>query len=163
RGSLVVRTIVSSRFLDAVAAARGATVATTLTGFKHVMGAARSRPDLRFVFGYEEALGYAVGDDVRDKDGITAALLMADLVARLRPDGGAGRGGGGRPRAARRAERGTAHGLPRTESRSHRYEGLDGRARLTEAMAALRTAAPTELAGRPVREISDHLAVDDLA
>ena len=84
---LVVRTIVSSRLLDAVAAHHGATAAATLTGFKHVMGAARARPDLRLVLGYEEALGFAVGDEVRDKDGIGAALVMADLVARLKADG----------------------------------------------------------------------------
>src|SRR5690606_22989622 len=66
---LVVRTVVSSRLLDAVAAGYGVVSSATLTGFKHVMAAARARPELRMVIGYEEALGFAVGDEVRDKDG----------------------------------------------------------------------------------------------
>ena len=102
------------------------------------------------MFGYEEALGYAIGDDVRDKDGIVAALQMADLVARLRAEG--------RSLDDRLAELAVAHGLHLTASRSYRFDGIDGGARLAEAMATLRAAAPTELAGRRVREIVDHLA-----
>ena len=115
---LVVRTIVSSRLLDAVAAEHGVTAAATLTGFKHVMGAARARPDLRLVLGYEEALGFAVGDEVRDKDGIGAALVMADLVARLRAEG--------RTLDDRLDELAERHGLFLSASRSYRFDGLDG-------------------------------------
>jgi phosphomannomutase len=61
--------------------------AETLTGFKWIVRAADERPRARFVFGYEEALGYAVGDVVRDKDGISAALAVLGLVAQARAAG----------------------------------------------------------------------------
>ena len=114
------------------------------------MGAARARPDLRLVLGYEEALGFAVGDEVRDKDGIGAALVMADLVARLRAEG--------RTLDDRLDELAVRHGLHLSGSRSFRFHGLDGDARRSAAMAALRADPPAELDGRPVRRVVDHRA-----
>jgi phosphomannomutase len=78
---LVVTTIVSSPLLGRQAAAAGVDHAETATGFKWIMQAVRERPQDRFVFGYEEALGYAVGDLVHDKDGLTAGLAFARLAA----------------------------------------------------------------------------------
>jgi phosphomannomutase len=81
---LVATTIVSSSALRALAAARDADAATTLTGFKWLARA--GGPEL--VFAYEEALGYAVGlPVVRDKDGISAALAVAELAATLKRSG----------------------------------------------------------------------------
>jgi phosphomannomutase len=78
-----VTTVVSSSMLGALCAARGVGYAQTLTGFKWIV---RGAADL--VYGYEEALGYAVAPDlVRDKDGISAALLLADLAASLKARG----------------------------------------------------------------------------
>ena len=78
---LVATTIVSSSMLGRLAAGHGVAYAETLTGFKWLARAALDRPDLRFVYAYEEALGSCVGDVVRDKDGISAALAFAELAA----------------------------------------------------------------------------------
>ena len=86
-GQLVVTTIVSSTLLSRIAASAGAQYAETLTGFKWIMRAGESRDGLRFAFGYEEALGYAVTDVVRDKDGIGAALALLGLAAVARSAG----------------------------------------------------------------------------
>ena len=76
-------TIVSSSLLRVMTQRHGVGYAETLTGFKWIM---RAAPDL--VFGYEEALGYAVAPQlVRDKDGISAALLVAQLAAELKATG----------------------------------------------------------------------------
>jgi phosphomannomutase len=84
---LVVSTVVSGTLLSRIAAAAGAQYAQTLTGFKWIVRASEHYPDTRFVFGYEEALGYAIGDVVRDKDGIGAALAVLGLAARARSGG----------------------------------------------------------------------------
>ncbi|WP_406270777.1 phospho-sugar mutase [Nocardia sp. NBC_00881] len=79
-GALVATTIVSSRLLSKLAPARGGRYAETLTGFKWL---ARAGDGL--VYAYEEAIGHCVDPaTVRDKDGISAAVLTADLVARLK-------------------------------------------------------------------------------
>lgn len=80
---LVVTTIVSSAQLKAIAAALGARYGETLTGFKWIANHAidEAQRGVNFVVGYEEALGYSVGPVVRDKDGIGAALVVADMAA----------------------------------------------------------------------------------
>jgi phosphomannomutase len=80
----VATTIVSSVQLGQIARELGASFDEVLTGFKWIANRALERErteSSQFVFGYEEALGYTVGTVVRDKDGISAALVFADLAA----------------------------------------------------------------------------------
>ena len=104
-------------------------------------GPRSTAPTLRFVYGYEEALGSCVGTLVRDKDGITAALAFAELAA--------ARAG---PRAARVLDRlddlARELGVHATGQRSIRVEGADGLARMRDAVDAPgRVAAGRALAG----------------
>jgi phosphomannomutase len=87
RDRLVVTTLVSSALLSALAADAGVQYAETFTGFKWIAQAVLDRPDQRFVFGYEQALGYLVARRPLDKDGITAAVLFAEVVALAKRDG----------------------------------------------------------------------------
>jgi phosphomannomutase len=86
--AVVASTVVSSRMLAAIAASHGAQHVETLTGFKWLARADAGRAGQTLVYAYEEAIGHCVDPSaVRDKDGISAAVLACDLVAALRRDG----------------------------------------------------------------------------
>ncbi len=78
---LVVTTLVSSSLLQSMANDYGVHVVETFTGFKWMARAVLERPDLRLVFAYEQALGYLVTPRPLDKDGISAAVLLAEIAA----------------------------------------------------------------------------------
>ncbi|HEX6754512.1 MAG TPA: phospho-sugar mutase [Mycobacteriales bacterium] len=140
-------TIVSSSLLGTLCAARGVPAAETLTGFKWIV---RAAPDL--AYGYEEALGYCVRPDaVLDKDGVSAALLAADLAAALRAEG--------RTLADRLDELAAEFGVHATAPLTVRVDDLG---RIDAAMARLRAAPPAELLGRPVTAVDDLLPDADV-
>jgi len=132
--------IVSSSLLGKIAAAHRVPYAETLTGFKWIVRAplVTGSP---LSFGYEEALGYAVAPAlVRDKDGISAALLFTELAARLKARGATV--------ADRLDELALEHGLHATAQISIRVERLD---EIGELMSRLRQAPPAKLLGREVQ------------
>ncbi len=134
---LVASTIVSSSMLSLVAAARGARHAETLTGFKWLMRAGDG-----LVFAYEEALGLSVDPDhVRDKDGISAAVLACDLAATLKA--------AGRTLLDVLDDLSAAHGVHLTDQVSLRFDDVAAMPRL---VAGLRAAPPASLCGVPVTQ-----------
>lgn len=84
---LVVTTLVSSSLLGKMARQHGVAFAETFTGFKWIADAVVRHPNKRLVFAYEQALGYLVADRPLDKDGISAALVMTEIVALAKRDG----------------------------------------------------------------------------
>jgi len=132
--------IVSSSLLGKVAAVHGVPYAETLTGFKWIVRAP-TVTGVPLSFGYEEALGYAVAPAlVRDKDGISAALLFTELAAGLKARGATVND--------RLDELAVEHGLHATAQISIRVERL---AEIGELMQRLRLAPPAQLLGRDVR------------
>ena len=146
---LIVSSIVSTPMVAAVAAAYDARSEVTLTGFKWICAAARAleQDGFRLVYGFEEALGSAVGDVVADKDGIAAAVAFADLARGLRAEG--------RSVLDLLADLHRRHGLWVSAQRSVVHTGLEGQRRIAAAMDRLGASPPTELAGAPVREVID--------
>ncbi|MFG3018369.1 phospho-sugar mutase [Streptomyces sp. NPDC048254] len=131
--------IVSSSLLGRIAEKAGLPYEETLTGFKWI-----ARVDgLRY--GYEEALGYCVDPDgVRDKDGITAALLITELASVLKEEG--------RSLLDLLDDLAVEHGLHATDQLSVRVEDLSV---IADAMRTLREQPPTALAGLPVTKAED--------
>ncbi|GAA0999826.1 phospho-sugar mutase [Nocardiopsis tropica] len=133
--ALVATTIVSSELLGAIAESHGARYARTLTGFKNLVRAGSG-----LVFAYEEALGLCVDPAaVRDKDGISAAVVAASYAASLKA---AGRGLLDALHDLYRR-----HGVYLTSQYSLRVEDVS---RIAAIMARLRADPPTEVAGTPV-------------
>jgi len=141
RPPVVATTVVSGSLLRRLAQAAGVRCVTTLTGFKWIARAGGDDGDL--VYGYEQALGYAVRPDlVADKDGISAALLVLELAAE--------QARAGRTLADRLDDLALAHGLHVTRERSLRADGAAGLARLADAVERVRKEPPRLLAGQPV-------------
>nr|WP_204263363.1 phospho-sugar mutase [Geodermatophilus normandii] len=130
--------LVSGSLLHALTQAHGVRFAETPTGFKWIIRAGTDAEPL--VFGYEEALGYAVTPEVaRDKDGISAALAVALLTAELKATG--------RTLVDRLDELAREHGLFATGQLSARVEDLT---LISGAMERLRADPPARLLGRAV-------------
>ncbi|MBQ0982070.1 phospho-sugar mutase, partial [Micromonospora sp. M61] len=147
---LYATTIVSSSLLRAMCAARGLPYDETLTGFKWIVRAGGGSTPL--VFGYEEALGYCVAPaHVRDKDGITAALTVAELAAGLKTQG--------RTLTDRLDELAAEFGVHHTDQLSARVDDLRV---ITDAMARIRADTPTTLLGQPVDSVRDLLPESDV-
>ncbi|MEZ9647104.1 phospho-sugar mutase [Vibrio sp. 10N.261.52.C2] len=89
KNQLVGNSIVSSTLLEKVAQSHGATYFQTLTGFKWLANIGMQLEDEsnEFLFAYEEALGYTIGTQVRDKDGLSAIVVFAQLVEELKSQG----------------------------------------------------------------------------
>ncbi len=132
--ALVASTVVSSQLLAAIAADHGARHVQTLTGFKWLARADADVPGRTLVYAYEEAIGHCVDPSaVRDKDGISATVLVCDLVADLKAHG----------RSVPQAldELATRHGVHLTAAVTERVDDA------TAVMSRLRAAPPTQLAG----------------
>ncbi|HEU4513328.1 MAG TPA: phospho-sugar mutase [Nocardioidaceae bacterium] len=132
-------TIVSSSLLGKMAAAHGQEYRETLTGFKWL-----GRID-GLAYAYEEALGYCAAPElVRDKDGVSALLRVAELAAILRSEG--------RTLTDQLDEIARTYGLHATDQLSIRVTDLSA---IPEAMARLRSAPPVSLGGLAVEQVDD--------
>lgn len=143
---LVATTIVSSSMLRDVATAHGAACAEVLTGFKWLARAALAW-DGPFVLGFEEALGYSVGEVVHDKDGISAALIMLDLASWLKAQG--------RSLADALDELARTYGVVLSAQKSLVLPGSEGQARIRSLMDALRADPPRKIGGLAVAFLRD--------
>jgi phosphomannomutase len=149
---LVVTTIVSSAQLKAIAQAKGARYAETLTGFKWIANLAidEAQRGVHFVVGYEEALGYSVGPVVRDKDGIGAALVVADMAAWCRARG--------QTLFAYLEDVQRAHGLFVARQFNATLPGATGAAAIKAVMEAFRARPPASLAAARIVATNDYQA-----
>jgi len=139
RRGVLAESIVSSSLLAEIAADFHLAYAQTLTGFKWIARV----PDL--MFGYEEALGYCVDPNgVRDKDGITAALMIVEMATRMLYKG--------RTLTDVLDDIALQHGVYATSQVSVRVSDLS---RIAEVMSALRTTPPASVAGVPVASFED--------
>ena len=148
---LVMTTIVSSRLLSRIALHYGAHYAETLTGFKWIADLAarhEKQHGSRFVFGYEEALGYTIDRNVADKDGIGTALLVCEMAAWCKSEG--------RDLLGLLAEIQAREGVHRSRLHSINLSGAPGRARIEAILRGLRERPPSRIGSTAVRALHDY-------
>lgn len=152
-GSVIVRSIVTMSLCDDIARKFGVGVVETYTGFKNICTPALSfisggTPE-RYILGYEESNGICVGTYALDKDGIMAAMLLADIAAK-----------------AKRADKTIADllndiydefGYMTSTLKTFQQEGRQGRARIAAAMKALRENSRDNICGYKVLRRRDFL------
>jgi len=160
RQPLVIKTEVTSTFVQRVAEGAGArVVGDLLVGFKYIAQVLATledeghyrdvaADDVRFVAGVEESHGLLLTDAMRDKDAAGGALALAELAAE--------EAAGGRTLVDVLDELRDRHGAIRNRQVSVRFEGATGAARMNELLEGLRTSPPGELGGREVVGFDDH-------
>lgn len=145
---LVITTLVSSALLGKMAKAHGVHSAETFTGFKWIGRTMLDHPDLHFVLGYEQALGYLVADRPLDKDGISAAVLFAEIAGVAAAEG-----------------RTLQQWLDDIAARYGRHILSDASVRMTPAEAAAKVRAlqadpPASIGGRDVLSVEEYPEAD---
>ena len=146
---LVISTIVSSPMMGPVAASHGARWEQTLSGHKWIQNRALELMEqgLDYVFGYEEALGYAPSLAVRDKDGISSALRIADMASRLKARG--------ETLLDARDELWGKHGFFADRQLSLKFEGAAAQARMNAVVNRFRDSIPDRIGGLAVLRMLD--------
>jgi phosphomannomutase len=146
--ALVVQSVVSSPMLREIAVSFGARYERTLTGFKWICRPALALPQCKYVFGYEEALGYSVSASVLDKDGVSAALKFVELVAECERRG--------KPVSEHLFELYQRFGLWVSVQRTVSLPGVEGARLILETMNELRRNPPSVIAGEAVTGFTDY-------
>lgn len=149
----VVSTIVCSSLVSKIAAANGIHHKETLTGFKWIIPEAYRNNSETPIFCYEEALGYATTEAVRDKDGIAAALLLAEVHANCQKNG--------KSILEKLEEFSLRYGHHVTTTRRVRFKGAQSENCLQSAMQGLRENPPSEFSVGGVSSVTDYLQSDE--
>ena len=149
-GDFVARTVVTTRLISDISGEFDIPVAETLTGFKWIASEIREREGRgRFLVGGEESYGYLIGDEVRDKDAIAAACMIAEVAdVEWRR---------GRTLLDRLRDLHRHHGVYREALVSLKREGISGAEEIRAMMKGFRNAPPATLGGEAVAEVRDHL------
>ena len=146
----MVKSIVTGTMSTEMAAAYGVKMFESLTGFKNICGKipALEAQGYQYLFGYEESVGYAASPRIRDKDGISAGMLIAEAAAYYRKQG--------KTLWMVLQELYAKYGFYAEDEPNLVLEGLDGAARIGRMMAAVRANPPKEVAGFAVTKLIDY-------
>lgn len=149
--SLMTKSFVSTKLIDRVAAKYGCTVVDVLTGFKYVgefiSKLEETGDEHRFIMGFEEAYGYLIGTHARDKDGVSASLMVCEMAAYYKSMG--------KTLVDVLNDIYSEFGCYVNSLYNFVFEGASGMVRMAELMSETRKNPPKELAGLGILEVHD--------
>ncbi len=147
----MVKSIVTSTLSTIMAKAYGVEMFETLTGFKNICGKIPYLHDngYTYLFGYEESVGYAICEDIRDKDGISAGMMVAEAAAYYRKQG--------KTLWDVLQEIYAKYGFFAEDEPNIILEGIPGAQRIQRMMKWFRENMPTEVAGAKVEKVIDYI------
>ena len=147
----MVKSIVTSTMSAAMAESYGIRMYESLTGFKNICGLIPflEKKYERYLFGYEESVGYAACPDIRDKDGISAGMLVAEAAAYYRAKYG-------KTLYQVLMDLYEKYGYYAEDEPNLVLEGIEGSKRIGRMMEYIRNTPPSEIAGRKVVKLIDY-------
>ncbi|MGN0677086.1 MAG: phospho-sugar mutase, partial [Ruminococcus sp.] len=149
---IVVKTIVTTNIINAIAEEYGVEVIDVLTGFKFIgeqIGFLEEKgEENRYIFGFEESYGYLSGGYVRDKDAVNASMLICEMASYYRTQGIS--------LLQARENLYNKYGVYYHTLHSFTFEGESGMIKMNDIMNQLRQNPPSEIAGYKVIKASDY-------
>ena len=149
----MVRTIVTSKMLDAIAANYNVEMLETLTGFKYIGEQIRwfeEHGDRNYVYGFEESCGCLLGDYVRDKDGVAAVLMLCEMAQKLKQKG--------LTLWDYMQSIYETYGYCVEKQKTIAFEGEDGAYKMSQIMDQIRANTPTQIGTWTVHAFRDYKA-----
>ena len=140
----MVKSIVTGTLSSIIAGSYGVKMYESLTGFKNICGRIPflEDNDLEYLFGYEESVGYAASVNIRDKDGISAGMLIAEAAAYYKKQG--------KTLWDVLTDIYEKYGYFAEDEPNIILDGIEGARRIERMMSALRADLPKEVAGLAV-------------
>ncbi len=150
---IIVKTIVTTKLINAICNKYGAQLKDVLTGFKYIgeviLNLEKDAQEDRFVFGFEESYGYLSGSYVRDKDAVVASMLICEMAAYYKKQG--------KTLAMVMDEMYKEYGFYKNTTLNFGFSGAAGMQKMADIMSSLRENAPKEFASYKVVKIADYL------
>ncbi|MEG2199801.1 MAG: phospho-sugar mutase, partial [Anaerovorax sp.] len=158
KNPIAIKTIVSSKMADAVAAQYGVEMRDVLTGFKFIgeqIGILEKKgEEARYIFGFEESYGYLSGAYVRDKDAVNGSMLICQMASFYKMEG--------KTLADRLEELYQTYGYYQNDLMDFAFEGAPGMEKMAQIMADFRKNPPAEMIGKQVVKSVDYSLPTDL-
>lgn len=158
KGQFIAKSIVTTPLADRIAHRHGLTVKNTLTGFKYIgeiiANLGEEGAESSYYFAFEESNGYLAQPFIRDKDGVSSAMLSVCLAAHYKAQG--------KDLIQRLREIYTEYGACYDKTRNFFFEGPYGKLAMSKVMTYFREEVTDNLCGYPVREKIDYMNQSDL-
>jgi phosphoglucomutase len=146
---MVIKTIVTTNMIDVIAKANGVNCYNTLTGFKWISSLIKEKEGKEnYIVGGEESFGLMIGDQIRDKDAVSAVALICEMAAYEKNNG--------RTLFSKLLDLYVQHGFYKENLVSITKKGMNGVAEIAAMMEGYRTNPPKTIGGAAVKTLLDY-------